>query len=146
MNLQQHLFVGLTLESYKTDAESVREFREQIDEMTWCCPGVRIQWANHEPRDDKYPGRCNLIIEGMSWEKIEETVWMLKKKEAGLRKVQKYYERKETPPKCQLCEHTAEDCKKATKQHEWHQHLIWSSRIANENANPEYWWSGEDLE
>ena len=146
MDLQQHLFVGLTLESYKTDPVSVREFRQQIDEMFWCCPGVRIQWASHEPRDDKYPGRCNLIIEGMSWEKIEETVWILKKKEAGRRKVQKYRERQQNPPKCQLCEHSAEDCKKATEQHEWHQHLIRIGRIANENADPQYWWSGEDFE
>lgn len=146
MNLEQHLFVGITLESYKTDPESVREFRQQIDEMCWCCPGVRIQWASHEPRDDNYPGRCNLIIEGMSWEKIEETVWILKKKEAGLRKVQKHRERQETPPACQLCEHTTEDCKKATKEHEWHQHLIRVGRIGNENANPQYWWSAEDFD
>ena len=146
MDLEQHLFVGITLESYKTDPESVREFRQQIDEMCWCCPGVRIQWASHEPRDDNYPGRCNLIIEGMSWEKIEETVWILKKKEAGLRKVQKHSERKENPPACQLCEHTTEDCKKAIKEHEWHQHLIRVGRIGNENANPQYWWSAEDFD
>ena len=136
MKLEQHLFVGITLESYKTDPETMREFRENISCMFRCFPCVRIQWASHEPRDDKYPGRCNLIIEGMSWEKIEETVWMLKKTEAEQREVQKYRERKQTPPKCQLCEHTSKDCKKATEQYEWQQHHI---RIGNETRHKAEW-------
>lgn len=136
MNLEQHLFVGITLESYKTDPKSLHEFRQQIDEMCWCCPGVMIRWASHEPCDDKYPERFNLIIEGMSWEKIEKTVWILKNKEAGCRNVQKQRERKENPPKCQLCEHTAEDCKKANQQHEWQQYLV---KRGNEIKRTEVW-------
>lgn len=125
MNLRQHLLVGITVESLNADMESIRDFREEIAERAFIVfPGVRVSLLPLDADDYDYPGRCNLIIEAMSWEQVEDVAWIFKKTAACIRRRQRNRYREQNPPACQLCCHRAEDCKKATEQHEWQKRLI----------------------
>lgn len=122
------------VQSYKTDPESLHTFQKGFEEIIEFCEeeyDVKITILN-----SNISQRIDFMIKGECWETVMKSRWMLKKTEAEQREVQKYREQKQTPPKCQLCEHTSKDCKKATEQYEWQQHLI---RIGNETRHNAEW-------
>ena len=80
-------------ESYATDAQSLCSFQEGLEEMIWFCEeeyGVNVE-LHHDTSSRHFA----LIIKGKCQERVQKSRWILKLKEAELRKVQKRYERVE---------------------------------------------------
>ena len=117
MNQDEEITVGVTIESYRKDENSMRIFRDDaITQIPMCCPNAAVVYVSMPEDEVRTPDLVHFTVTGRPM-CVETDVWKIKEKEAWWRNHQQDDARWDNPPTCRICEHTYEDCVRITKKH-----------------------------